>query len=177
MDNTVLITILSSLLDGLASAVLAGVVIWIWQRKYIEGKIQSNMFSERRRKEEDLFYENFRIAKNGLYELFMVLTNERVSETQEHIYDIVSSMQKCLNQINVSNIALRNYEAYMNNIFCKYNEFSDLWTKYSRQIKSLSETQIIEINEKMVKLKDEIFLEIKEVDKLYFNIKIKTKTK
>lgn len=169
MDKSILITIISSLLDGLISVVLAGVFIWIWQNKYTERKNRTNILFERVCREEDLFYEKFRIAKNGLYELFVIISNETkeetIKETQAKVFTIVSNMQMCINQIENSTVALNKYKTYMDNIVCKYNEFSSI---YTTKRNNLSDEEYLKINSEMTKLKDELLLEIENVDKLYF---------
>ena len=168
MENTILITIICSLLDGLAGVVFAGVVIWIWQIKYTERKNKTNVLFERRCKEENIFYENFRIAKFKLYELFIALTNEHEEGAQECVDSFILSMQKCSNQINISHEALKKYELPMDNIFKKYNKFSDLWKETRAEMDTLSEKEKVYKNIELNKLKEELFLEIKKIDKLYF---------
>lgn len=167
MNNEIIIQVLTSILDGLAGVMLAGFVIWFWQIKYTERKNKVNLLLDRRYKEEDIFYNNFREAKNKLYELFLILSNEH-NITQEHVDGIVSSIQQCVNQINISRVALGKYEAGICEIFCKYNEFSNLFTESLKQIGNLSPGQIYELNEEIKKIKDDIFLEIDKVDKMYF---------
>ena len=172
MDNhTIWITIISSLLDGLASAVFAGVIIWVWQNKYTERKNKINIYFKRKQREEDLFYKNFRDAKNKMYNLFVILTNTNDHITQQQINEIVSSVQVCIDQINISRVALKKYDTNINNIMRKYNEFANVFMRSIKLMDTMTQEEITKANNELIKLKDGILFEIENVDKLYFSNK------
>ena len=112
MENNICITIISSIFEGIAGVLLAGIIIWAWQRKYIEKKNKTNILFERKCKEEDLFYVNFRKMKHKIYEMFLTLTSDKeyVGKLQDFINEIVSSIQECINQINISEVPLSKYK-------------------------------------------------------------------
>lgn len=174
MESKEFITlILPSMLNGVLSAIitalLAGIIVWLIQKKYEKSSNEHAIYQERIRKEEDEFYSNIYKAKIGFYKFILNLTNpnpnDKVIQQFVDMLSNASMLSKC------NQVVLGKYSDKIENILDLYGQFRQL----HNTIGNNPTENTLKNQSKMKDLSNKIMSEFYSIDTLYYYYDIRHK--
>lgn len=168
--NNIMELILPNLVDGLfaaiITAVLAGIIIWLIQKKYEKRLNMDSFYQDRLRQEEDKFYSYIQAAKVPYYQMLKSMTNNH-SDIQSAAIVCVSAIQTACDLAECDRAVLGKYTEKTRNILELFNDFinkfQDYYNNMDKNIKDMDKRNV-----ELKSLSDKVRDEFDAIDRIYF---------